>query len=130
MKNYQLIGSICCITGLILLSLSIITGEVTVGIIIIFPIIMGTGVFAITGILLFIAGFLLISFGWMTQTVSFHQDHIVKEKTQKRVQSSGIILIGPLPIIWGSNWKIMVFLIVLAIILLLLGTLVFTQVLS
>ncbi|RLF92053.1 hypothetical protein DRN50_09415 [Thermococci archaeon] len=42
-------------------------------------------------------------------------------------KGGGVILIGPIPIVFGSNWKIVVFLMIIAILLMILFTYFFIQ---
>ena len=123
MNRYHLLSLICFVSGFILLLIGVIYGEIEVGFILIFPFLAGSGLFAFLGFLLFFIAMILFMFGFVnlsTETPGFvkqdfYPDDIEPKKAQ--VKGGGIILIGPIPIVFGSNWKIAVFLMILAVVL-------------
>ena len=42
------------------------------------------------------------------------------EEKNKKVKGGGIVLIGPIPIVFGTSWKIMLILMILAIVIIFL----------
>jgi uncharacterized protein (TIGR00304 family) len=106
--------------GLILLFISIISGDTQAGFFLIFPFIIGSGVYATLGILLIVASFFLYLINLRNVTISHEPQNENSKplKKENRVEGGGIVLIGPIPIIIGSNWKITIILVIVAILIL------------
>ncbi|MCD6411254.1 MAG: DUF131 domain-containing protein [Thermoplasmata archaeon] len=101
--------------GLILLAIS--SGEVKGGFFVVFPFLIGNGIYASLGILLIFLAFVMLIFGILE---SFKGEDFEIEPTEmpkKKVEGGGVVLIGPFPIVFGTNSRIALILIVLAIIL-------------
>lgn len=98
--------------ALVLIAASVLLGEARVALLLFIPVIYGGGVLLALGILLFLAGFLLLFF------IPFYEQDTRVEKSY-----GGVVFIGPIPIVFGSDTDItrnMLYLgLVLAIILLL-----------
>ncbi len=73
------------------------------------------------GILLIIFGFFLITFGMMRSAQESEERDAGQETGKKRVKGGGVILIGPIPIVFGTDKKYVLVLMVLAIVLMLLA---------
>ncbi len=71
---------------------------------------------ATIGILLIVLGFLLVIAGTMRAKESTGEG-----TAQEKVKSGGVILIGPVPIVFGTDKRYALLLIILAIILMLLA---------
>jgi uncharacterized protein (TIGR00304 family) len=90
--------------------LGIIYGEISFGFFFIIPFFIGSGLFPLIGFLLLVLACLTYFVGLMQyptfQNTSFDQtnDSGISHKPQMR--TGGVILIGPIPIVFGSNWKI------------------------
>jgi uncharacterized protein (TIGR00304 family) len=98
--------------------LGLYAGEVETGFLLIFPFIIGTGIYAFAGFILFFIAVLLFMFGLVsTATIDLSP---YEGDTKKSIKGGGVILIGPFPIVFGSNWKIAALLMILAIILILI----------
>ncbi len=72
------------------------------------------------GIILIILGFLLVTFGIMRSVQEEQAEEPPHEIKEKSVKGGGVILIGPVPIVFGSDKKSALILMVLAIVLMLL----------
>ncbi len=72
----------------------------------------------VIGILLITLGLLLIISGTMRAKESDG-----KEMTQEKIKGGGVILIGPVPIVFGTDKRYAFLLIILAIVLMLLAVL-------
>ncbi len=108
-------------TGFSLLVGSVVLGEGTVSLIVIIPVFYGTGLLAALGVLSIIAGFFLLTIGLTqarfgaanaadiashrTETGRYHRPKATVPQ-EKRTKSGGFILIGPIPIIFGSDTSI------------------------
>ncbi len=108
--------------GILAISYGILLGDIQLSLFIIFPIISGSGPMAVIGfICIIIACFLyLLSFPFVIQKQQGLEGPISEENGKTPVHKAGIVLIGPIPIIIGSHWKITLLLICAASILLLL----------
>lgn len=74
------------------------------------------------GIALIILGFILIFVGIVHLAAEIRLDSD-QEKGEQRVKSGGVILIGPLPIIFGTDKRSAIIVMILAIVLMLLAVL-------
>ncbi len=77
----------------------------------------------IIGIILIIFGILLVTFGIMHSMQKREQaeeEYTPNEIKEKSVKGAGVILIGPVPIVFGSDKKSALVLIIMAIVLMLL----------
>ena len=123
MNRIQILSLGCFIIGVIFFIDAVLSGDIDAGVILIFPFIIGSGFSALLGILcIFLAFFLFILSYKHTELDSsenpFEQQDLHSEK-KTSVKGGGIILIGPVPIILGSNWKIALILMSIALILIL-----------
>lgn len=105
-----------------LFSLSVATSESEVGIFVIFPFIIADGPIALVAALLLIVGMAMIVIGFFS-AISESQHEIsrgstyptTEPKTEKR--AGGVLLIGPIPIIFGSDSRMARSMLMLSIIL-------------
>ncbi len=105
---------------------SVATGEADLSLVVVFPVISGTGGVFLLGMLLTTAG-LLLGFALMamgragcvghrepagTDESGLH--HVGREKKETRY--GGVVLIGPVPIVFGSNMRTAVTMLIVGII--------------
>ena len=115
------------ILGLFLFAFSIYLGEGGFALFLIFPVFYSTGITGLIAILLIFMGFLLIflsPFHEITHAAT-HQSYYEEGKyeihpAKKEKHYGGVVLIGPIPIIFGSD-KNMVMISILATILILVA---------
>ena len=124
MNKYHFLSFVCFIIGIAFFVLGFLQGDIQTGIFVVFPFIAGTGVYAFAGFIFIFIALLLFIFGFSTRIESddlkINQEN--SQSTKKTfVKGGGVVLIGPIPIIFGSNWKIAVFLMILAIVLILVA---------
>ncbi len=74
----------------------------------------------VAGILLIMLGFFLITFGMMRSAQENEERDAGQQIREKRVKGGGVILIGPIPIVFGTDKKYALILMALAIVLILL----------
>ena len=111
---FFLLGIICCL-------ISGLQGNLKVGFFLVFPFIIGSGYVATIGVLFIILAFLLFVLGFSPRTTISEPTGLFQDKDEKpTVKGGGIVLLGPIPIVVGSSWKITVALILAAIVLMLL----------
>lgn len=96
--------------GIVLLGVAVANGDAKIGFFLIIPVVYGSGVFSFLGMLCLMAGIFLYFY---TRSQPVHSSR----GGYTRSRSSGVILIGPIPIIWGSDPKTTTYTVVLAIIL-------------
>ena len=113
------------IVGLCCLGYGFLLDEVSIGLVVVFPFIIAKGMFGFIGILGILFSMLVLFFyplfsvnnRYNTQKENGH--FFQKESNPPtNVQSGGVIFLGPIPIIFGSNKKISTYMIVLSIIIL------------
>ncbi len=77
----------------------------------------------IAGIVLIMSGFLLVAFGMMRAA----KESAAPEEASKegRAKGGGVILIGPIPIVFGTDKKYAVIAMILAVVLMLLAIIFF-----
>jgi uncharacterized protein (TIGR00304 family) len=62
-------------------------------------------------------GFFLITFGMMRSAQKSEERDAGQETGRKRVKGGGVILIGPIPIVFGTDKKYALILMIMAIVL-------------
>ena len=121
MNKYYTLSFLCLIIGIIFFFIGIFAGDVEAGFVLIFPFLVGSGPYAVLGFLFMFIAIILFMFGFASTTrasidLPFDEDtYDIKRK--KSVKGGGVILIGPIPIVFGTSWKIAVLLMIAAIIL-------------
>lgn len=120
MNRYHFLSLIFFVIGIIFFLLGFLEGDIQTGIFFVFPFVAGTGIYAFFGFIFIFIAILLFVSSFKTSILS-DEEKLDKENYQSTkktsVKGGGVVLIGPIPIVFGSNWKIAVFLMILAIIL-------------
>ncbi len=126
MENRYFIASLAIfIVGIILIFIGFLLGESKAGLIFIFPVIYGNGSHAFFGIICIMISFILSAIGFFKKFEGEyegykHEPMFEPIKKERKIEGGGIVLIGPIPIIFASNWKIAGLLIGLAIALMIM----------
>jgi uncharacterized protein (TIGR00304 family) len=124
MNRFHLFSIIFVILGIISFVFGIYFGEVKTGIFIIFPYLIGSGISAFLGFIFLFLAVIIFLFGIVSNyNISSNQDDGIEPKKKTSVKGGGVVLIGPIPIIFGSNWKITLVMIILAIVLIIVWVL-------
>ena len=109
MNKFHFLSLICLVLGIAFLFFGFLSGFVEVGIFFIIPYISGSGLFGFFGFIFIIASFFLFLFG-LTNLIGNEnyepEDSEFKTRKKTSIKSGGVILIGPIPIVFGSSWKI------------------------
>lgn len=124
MNKLHVLSLICLIAGIAFFVLGFLHGDVETGIFVIFPFLAGSGIYAFVGFIFIFIAILLFMFGFATyvRPDEFQVDYDEYQPRKKiSVKGGGVVLIGPIPIVFGSNWKIAVVLMILAIIIILVA---------
>ncbi len=104
MNKHSFLSVIFFITGICLFILGFLEGEVSGGFFVIFPFIMGSGVYGSAGVLCFFIAFLFYIFSFSSK---LETDYSTIDYEPKKTSSKwgGVVFIGPIPIVFGSSWK-------------------------
>ncbi len=113
--------------GLCLIAVSAATGEADLSLVVIFPVVSGTGGVFLLGMLLTVAG-LLLGFALMTLGQTGPADHQGSARTgesgpdhtsreNKGARYGGVVLIGPIPIAFGSDVRMAITMLVVGMII-------------
>ena len=124
MNKFHILSVIFLIIGIALFLLGFLSGNVETGFFIVFPFITGSGIHAFLGFIFIFVAILLFMFGYTAyyESNEFQTDNYESKSSKKTsIKGGGVVLIGPIPIVIASNWKIAVFLMILAIIIFLLA---------
>lgn len=119
--------------GLVLIASAVATGEAEVSLFLIFPVFSGSsGIFLLGTLLIvlsFIVGFLMLAMGQLElQSTRTAEQLVIGSKAEDRAARKdfgGVVLIGPVPIAFGSSRTMALFMLVLGIVaaIILLGIL-------
>jgi uncharacterized protein (TIGR00304 family) len=112
------------LAGCLFIGYAVATGEAEVSLVIIFPVFSGSGALFLLGIVLIIAsffvGFALLAMG---PTGRFPEDvpppaHLRPlEERRRTTKYGGVVLIGPIPIAFGSDKNLALFMLAIGIVL-------------
>jgi uncharacterized protein (TIGR00304 family) len=97
----RLPGILLIALGIVLVAISVLTGEARVALVLIIPVIYGGGLLLLGGIICVVAGFLLL----FASSTGVEDGETGAQPASER-KSGGVLLIGPIPIIFGSDRKI------------------------
>jgi len=122
MKRLHIISVLCFVLGLFFLIISGLQGDLRIGVVLIFPFIIDSGPYALGGFVFLILAFFLFFLGFSPRTPVTGPTTSSQENGEQEpaIKGGGIVLVGPIPIIMGSSWKITLALILTAIVLILL----------
>jgi uncharacterized protein (TIGR00304 family) len=102
--------------GLALIVFGALRGEGSVGIFFIFPYVVGSGLFMLLGILLVFSSFFIQFLSLLKRTEIEAEG---EPRRVKKVEGGALIFIGPVPIVVGSNRRIALILLAIAVAILL-----------
>ena len=122
MKRLRIVSFVFFVLGIFFLTVGGIQGDLRVGVFFVFPFIIGSGLPALVGFLFLILAFFLFIQGFNSKVPTVGPATPPQEHGEQKpaIKGGGIVLVGPIPIILGSSWKITLALIVGAIVLILL----------
>ncbi len=120
------------VAGACLIGEAVATGEAEVSLVVIFPVFTGSSAVFLLGTVLILLSFII---GFMMLAISSSEAESTRTKTliteakgepDRKAQYGGLVLIGPLPIAFGSNRNLALLMLALGVVLLiiLLGTFV------
>jgi uncharacterized protein (TIGR00304 family) len=101
------VSLVLLVAGIALLAASIATGEGQIGLFLIFPFVVAWGPIAVLGALLFMLAMVCVFIGMWRQGDVFTEQTIDKMRSAQSPEKKfgGVIMIGPIPIAFGSDKK-------------------------
>jgi uncharacterized protein (TIGR00304 family) len=108
--------------GLFFFILGFINNEVEFGFVFFIPFVISSGINAFFGFIFVLIAMILLFFGFVKtySTNSSFIDYNIDNNTKKSSKFGGIIFLGPIPIVIGSNWKIALIMLILGIFILMI----------
>lgn len=131
MRLLPFVGPAILVAGLATLAVAFTRGEADLYLILVIPVIVGTGPLALLGILLVFVGFFLTFFFWNAGAIppvtpsGATPDVSPTEAPEHRTPSrrwGGVVFLGPIPLVFGSDPR-------MARVMLLLGAVLFVALL-
>ncbi len=120
------------LSGIFIIILAVIKGEASIALFLIFPVIYGSGVLTILGILLIMLGVFLLflsPFSYesikgapispMEYEYQEPNEKIGGEEIEKKAKFGGVVMIGPIPIVFGSDKDTAMLSVIIAILMIL-----------
>jgi uncharacterized protein (TIGR00304 family) len=126
MNKFLFLAALLIICGIALLGYSVSTGEGGAGVFFIIPVFYGSGIYSFLGVLCIMVGLFLAFVGIAAQMKEMEgyeepsgtqPSRTTEPKPQKSIKGGGVVLIGPIPIIFGSDAKTAMALVLMAIVL-------------
>lgn len=108
--------------GIASVAAAVATGEADVSLVLIFPVFSGSGPLFLLGVLLivasFIAGFVLLTREQVDELSSNapQNEPVLDTPQNRKTQFGGVVLIGPVPIAFGSDKKTALIMLVIGIV--------------
>ncbi|MBN2603110.1 MAG: DUF131 domain-containing protein [Candidatus Thermoplasmatota archaeon] len=121
MKKLGIIPLFLLIFGIAFLVIGYLSGELEAGLIIIFPILIGSGPFTFLGfvfIFLSVVSIFLLQYSYLNKSEeNYFGINDSNNKAKQSIKGGGVVFIGPIPIVFGSSRKIAIILLIIAMIL-------------
>lgn len=107
MRTLRALGLVSLLAGLGLLAYAATTGDVRVGLFLVVPYVVGTGIAPFLGTMLIMAGLVMVFVGGLPPMRGWERDPAERSEGSVRSRSGGVVLLGPIPIVWGSDRRIL-----------------------
>lgn len=119
--KYFVIGFSLILSGIVLLLLLSLLGLASVGLFIIFPFFFSTNPVSAIPIIFIISGFLVLFLAPFSLSVDKFENHGINEMHSEEKKSfGGLIMIGPVPIVFSNSRRMVYALLGIAVIIILL----------
>ena len=122
----RLVAAALIVAGLALSAVAVAQGQMRLALIIIFPVFYAEGLLAGLGVVLIFIGMLALLASFVTldrprhaagETEIAERNPANGEEEREKVRGGAVILLGPIPIVFGSDWRMAVAAMILAILL-------------
>src|SRR5947209_17062657 len=103
MRPIQWLGPAVLGTGVVVLALAVARGEASVYLVVIVPVVAGTGPLAFLGILLVFVGFFLTFLLWPTRTEASSTEQVDAGRAEGLAPTrrwGGVAFLGPIPLVF------------------------------
>ena len=111
--RYSKVAFLLFILGIFLIGASTFFGKGKIAFVLFIPVFYGTGVLAFIGGLCIIASMLLMFYS-VTSTLGIEEEY-APVKQERKVKGGGVVFIGPVPIVFGSDVKTAIIMLILGI---------------
>lgn len=105
MKKF-IIPVITFIIGISFIALSVLSGQAEFGLFLIFPMVIGGGLYLLLGVLFIIISFILPFIITFTESKEISREGYHVERKKSETKYGGVIFIGPIPIVFGKDKSI------------------------
>lgn len=123
MRTLRALGLASLLAGGLLLAYAAMQGSVRVGLFLIVPFVYGTGLAPFLGMLLVMAGLLMLAASTFTRALPPPGAEWAEGERRVESRSGGVVLLGPIPIVWGSDRRILPWMVGAGVVLLVLALL-------
>lgn len=113
MRASRVAGLLLVAAGLACLVAAIVQGSIRVGLFLIVPFVYGTGLLAAGGMLLIMVGGMLLLVSLVPRMSDGEALPPGEGRVERHSSSGGVVLLGPVPIVWGSDRRIQRWMLVL-----------------
>ncbi len=106
MRPFRWLGPAVLGIGVAVLALAVGRGEASVYLVVIVPVVAGTGPLGFLGILLVFVGFFLTFLLWPTRTEAGAAEHVDAGQAEGLPPTrrwGGVAFLGPIPLVFGSD---------------------------
>ena len=101
------LGPALLVAGVLTMALAVTQGQANIYLVLVIPVIVGTGPLAFVGILLVFAGFLLTFLLWPSRFVEDLENRDALPTSPEAAAPArrwgGVLFLGPIPVIFGSD---------------------------
>jgi uncharacterized protein (TIGR00304 family) len=115
---YKLIGLLLLLLGIVVLFVAVLSGKMAFGIFVIFPFLLGTGILAGLSIIFIFFGIFILFISIFFENIEVEKNKY--ETDERKSKFGGFVLVGPFPIVFGSDKKIVYISIALLIVFIVL----------
>ena len=103
MRTMRALGLASILAGGLLIAYAAAQGNVRVGLFLVVPFVYGTGLAPFLGMLLVMAGLFMLAASAFAGALPPSGGEWVEGERRAGSRSGGVVLLGPIPIVWGSG---------------------------
>ena len=125
MNKFHILAGVFFVAGLVIL---LFCGNVKGGFFLFFPFIVASGFYALLGAMLIFIAFFLLFLGMIREMRSDIEQYRFErytdyrlpgegERSERKVEGGGVVMVGPIPIVFGTSSEIFKFMLAMAILM-------------